>query len=253
MDKWALITGASSGIGREFAEVFAENDFNLALVARNQDRLSIAAEELRAVHKVQSKVLPVDLRLPEAPAKIAEALSGIEISVLVNNAGFGTYGPFAQSDLPSQADMMQVNMAALVKLTHLFVQPMLARGAGRILNVASTAAFQPGPMVNVYYASKAFVFSFSYALADELANTGVSVTVLCPGMTRTEFQKRARMKEGGPIPMMSARAVAEIGYRGMMKNKRVVIPGTLNRIGAVLARRAPLRMTSAIVRKIHEP
>src|SRR5437660_1673286 len=102
MDKWALITGASSGIGRELAEVFAENGFNLALVARNQERLSIAAEELRAVHRIQSKALPADLRLPEAPAKIAEALSGIEISVLVNNAGFGTYGPFAQSDLSSQ-------------------------------------------------------------------------------------------------------------------------------------------------------
>ena len=253
MDKWALITGASSGIGRELAEVFAENGFNLALVARNQERLGIAAEELRAVHKVQSKVLPVDLRIAEAPARIAETLSGLEISVLVNNAGFGTYGPFAQSGLSSQTDMMQVNMVALVQLTHLFVKPMLARRTGRILNIASTAAFQPGPMVNVYYASKAFVFSFSYALAEELANTGVSVTVLCPGMTRTEFQKRARMKEGGPFPMMSARAVAEIGFRGMMKNQRVVIPGVMNRIGAMLARRAPLRLTSAIVRKIHEP
>ena len=130
---------------------------------------------------------------------------------------------------------------------------MLARGAGHILNVSSTAAFQPGPNVNVYYASKAFVFSFSYALADELQGTGVTVTVVCPGMTRTEFQKRAQMREGGRWPMMSARSVAESAYRGMMKGKRVVIPGFMNRIGSFLARRSPLRLTSVIVRKIHEP
>jgi uncharacterized protein len=130
---------------------------------------------------------------------------------------------------------------------------MLQRGSGRILHVASTAAFQPGPMVSVYYASKAFVLSFSYALADELKDTGVSVTTLCPGMTRTDFQKRAGMKEKRSLPMMSPRTVAEAGYRGLLRGKRVVIPGLMNRIGAFLARRAPLRLTSSVVRKVHEP
>ena len=253
MEKWALITGASTGIGRELAEVFATNGFNLALVARNQERLGVVADELRAVHKIEVKLVPEDLSLPGAALKIFQELREIPISVLVNNAGFGTYGPFAQSELEVQTNMMGVNMIALVELTHMLVQPMIARGAGRVLNVASTAAFQPGPKVSIYYATKAFVFSFSYALADELLGSGVTVTVLCPGLTRTEFQKRAHLREGGPWPMMSARSVAEAGYRGTMKGRRVVIPGVMNRIGAFLARRSPLRLTSAIVRRIHEP
>jgi hypothetical protein len=128
---------------------------------------------------------------------------------------------------------------------------MRARKSGHILNVASTAAFQPGPLLNVYYATKAFVFSFSYALADELQGDGVGVTVLCPGLTRTDFQKRAHVHEGGAWPMMSARVVAEIGFRGMMKGRRVVIPGTLNRVATFFARRAPFLITSAVVRRIH--
>jgi short-subunit dehydrogenase len=130
---------------------------------------------------------------------------------------------------------------------------MLARRAGRILNVASTAAFQPGPAVNVYYASKAFVFSFSYALAEELKGTGITVTTLCPGMTRTEFQNRAHLHSRRHLPMMSAKEVAEAGFKGVMSGKRVVIPGRMNRIGAFLARRVPLRLASGIVRKVHQP
>jgi short-subunit dehydrogenase len=252
MENWALVTGASTGIGRELAEVLANNGFNLALVARSQERLSVVADELTSVHKIDVKVLPQDLSRPGAAAAIFENLRGTPISLLVNNAGFGSYGPFVEGDLRLQADMMQVNMTALVQLTGLFVQPMLARRAGRILNVASTAAFQPGPLLNIYYATKAFVFYFSYALADELRDTGVSVTALCPGLTRTDFQKRALLHQGGAWPMMSARAVAEIGYRGMMKGRRVVIPGFLNQLGAFLARRAPWRMTSAVVRRIHK-
>jgi uncharacterized protein len=253
MEQWALITGASSGIGREFAEVCADNGWNLVLTARNQERLTIAAEELRAVHKVQTRVAPIDLSLPEAPEQLFRALSGVPISLLISNAGFGTYGPFAEANLAVQTEMVQVNVTALMQLTRLFLEPMLQRGSGRILHVASTAAFQPGPMVSVYYASKAFVLSFSYALADELKDTGVSVTALCPGMTRTDFQKRAGMKEKRSLPMMSPRTVAEAGYRGLLRGKRVVIPGLMNRIGAFLARRAPLRLTSSAVRKVHEP
>jgi hypothetical protein len=252
MEKWALLTGASTGIGRELAEVCAGEGWNQVLVARNQDRLKIVAEELRAVHKVQTRILPVDLSATGAAEKIFAALKDVPISLLVNNAGFGTYGAFAESTFSEQSEMIQVNVAALTQLTRLFMKPMLERSNGRILNVASTAAFQPGPKVSVYYASKAFVFSFSYALADELQGTGVTVTALCPGMTKTEFQKRANMKEGGPFGLMSARTVAEQGFHGMMRGKRVVIPGIMNRVGAFVARRVPLRLTSMVVRRVHE-
>ena len=252
MDNWALITGASSGIGRELAIVFAQNGHNLVLVARNEARLSALAGELRSTNKIEAKIVTQDLDEPGAASKIFQGIREIPISVLVNNAGFGSYGVFAQSDLASQTSMMQVNMLALVQLTHLFVPPMLAKGAGRILNVASTAAFQPGPLINVYYATKAFVYSFSYALADELAGTGVSVTTLCPGLTRTEFQERAHLSSSGGWPTMSAHLVAMEGYRGLMKGKRVVIPGVLNKIASFVAKRAPARITSAVVRRIHK-
>lgn len=252
MENWAFITGASAGIGRELAIVFAGNAHNVVLVARAEDRLNKLAGELAATYKVQARVLPQDLGQPEAAFEVFKRSRDLPISVLVNNAGFGSYGRFVETDLALQTRMMQVNMTALVQLTHLFAQPMLARRTGRILNVSSTAAFQPGPMIDVYYATKAFVYSFSYALADELAGSGVTVTALCPGMTRTEFQQRAHLREGGPWAMTSARAVALAGYRGLMKGKRVVIPGLLNRIGAFLAKRAPARITSAVVRKIHQ-
>jgi len=253
MEDWALITGASSGIGRELAKVLATNKFNVILVARNEQRLKQLAEEIVAYHKVSVKVLAQDLGQPGAASDIFHALRETTISVLVNNAGFGNYGSFAKADLAIETDMMQVNMVALVQLTHWFVQPMLARDRGRILNVASTAAFQPGPMVNVYYATKAFVYSFTYALADELSGTGVSATALCPGMTHSEFQERAHMSHGSSWPMMSAAEVASAGYRGLMKGKRVVVPGVLNQIGTFFAKRVPPRLTSAVVRRIHRP
>lgn len=252
MGNWALITGASTGIGRELAEVFADNGFNLVLVARDQERLKLVAGELTAGRKIEVKLLPEDLSRPGAASSIFQHLRDTPVAVLVNNAGFGSYGPFVQTSLATETEMMELNMVALVQLTHLFVQPMLARRAGYILNVASTAAFQPGPTMSIYYATKAFVFSFSYALADELKGSGVKVTVLCPGLTRTEFQKRARLRAGGPWEM-SARVVAEAGYRGLMSGRRVVIPGVLNRIASFFARRVPFGLTSAVVRRVHRP
>lgn len=250
MSKWALITGASAGIGKELAATFAFHGFNLVLVARNESRLQQLAAELKAAHQIESLVLAKDLALPSAAADIFAALQHVSISVLVNNAGFGSHGDFADTDLRQQSEMMQVNMMALVQLTHLFLKPMLAARQGRILNVASTAAFQPGPTASIYYASKAFVYSFSYALAVELSGSGVSVTTLCPGMTRTEFFERARMRPR-VWAMMDARRVAQAGYRGLMAGKRVVIPGLLNRVTSFLSKRTPARMTSAIVRRIH--
>ena len=252
MNQWALVTGASSGIGWEFAKLFAADKFNLILVARNETRLNELAAELRTQHGIEVKVLVKDLSAPSAPQEIFDALRDTPVSILVNNAGIGWHGAFAQTELQQSLDIMRLNMDALVKLTHLFVQPMLARRAGKILNVASTAAFQPGPMVNVYYASKAFVHSFSYALADELRGTGVTVTTLCPGTTHTEFFARGNF---GPVRVaftMDARTVAVAGYRGLMQGKRVVIPGMTNKIASAISKRLPVRWTTAIVRRLHK-
>jgi short-subunit dehydrogenase len=253
MNEWALITGASAGIGLELAKVFAANHFNLILLARNEARLKQVAEELRAKHGIETKILVKDLSLPNAPQEIFDALRDTPISVLVNNAGFGWRGAFAEGDLQRQTlDMMHVNMDSLVALTRLFVPSMLAHKHGRILNVASTAAFQPGPFSNIYFATKAFVFSFSTALSEELAGTGVTVTALCPGSTRTEFFERADMKNGRrDIVMMDADDVAEIGYRGLMRGKRVVVPGALNKFTSTLAKFMPSRFTARIVRRIN--
>jgi short-subunit dehydrogenase len=251
MSNRVLITGASSGIGLELARLFAADRSDLVLVARDETRLNQLAAELRSRHGVEVKILVKDLTSTSAAQEIFEALRDTPVSILVNNAGFGMYGPFAGSELSMQTAMTLVNMTALVQLTHLFLQPMLARGEGRILNVASTAAFQPGPNVSVYYASKAFVYSFSYALSRELENTGVTVTALCPGTTRTEFFARAGMRPAGRWPMMDARTVAEIGYRGCLQGRRVVIPGLFNRIGSLLAKLSPARLTTGIVLKIH--
>jgi uncharacterized protein len=253
MNDWALITGASAGIGAEFVRVFAAARFNLALVARNENRLKQLATELHAAHQVETRVLPKDLARRNAAADVFDSLRDLPVGVLVNNAGFGAYGPFVQTDLGCQTEMMQVNMTALVELTHLFVQPMIRRRHGRILNVASTAAFQPGPTVSVYYATKAFVYSFSYALAAELAGTGVTVTTLCPGLTRTEFQARARLRMSSRWPAMDARTVAEAGYHGLMQGRRVVVPGPRNQIASFFAKRLPPSLTSSIVRRLHAP
>jgi short-subunit dehydrogenase len=248
---WALITGASSGIGLELAAVFAESGFNLALTARNGPRLEELAEHLRSAHGIQTRVIPMDLSQPAACRAIFGALADTPVSVLVNNAGLGFYGDFAGTDLDLHTTVMRVNMEALVELTHLFLPPMLQRGEGRILNVASTAAFQPGPWINVYYASKAFVFSFTYALAEELADSPVTVTALCPGTTHTSFFERGGFGTVRAPFTMSPRAVAEAGYRGLMRGKRVVVPGWANKVASQFARRLPSRMTAAVVRRIH--
>lgn len=252
MNQWALITGASAGIGSELARIFAGDKFNLVLVARNETRLNQLAAELRAKNGIEAKVLAQDLSSATAPQQIFDALRDTPVSILANNAGIGWHGAFAETELQRALDIMHLNMDALVRLTHLFVQPMLARRAGKIMNVASTAAFQPGPMVNVYYASKAFVHSFSYALAEELRDTGVTVTTLCPGTTQTEFFERGNFSHIRAPYTMNARTVAQAGYRGLMRGKRVVIPGMTNKIASAFAKRLPVRLTTAIVRRIHE-
>jgi short-subunit dehydrogenase len=223
------------------------------LVARNESRLRKVADELRSQHSIETKILVQDLSLPNAPREIFDALKDTPISVLVNNAGFGWRGAFAECDLQQHAlDMMHVNMDSLVALTRLFAPPMLARKYGRILNVASTAAYQPGPFANIYFATKAFVLFFSTALSEELDGTGVTATALCPGSTRTEFFERAGMKNMRPEwHMMDADVVARAGYHGLMCGKRVVIPGRVNKFTAKLANFVPIGMATRIVRKIN--
>ena len=186
----ALITGASSGIGLELAKLFARDGYELVLVARRVERLEELGRELTQRHGVRCHTISVDLAQPDAAAEIVRRLEGAgpAVDVLVNNAGFGVLGPLATTEPETAGRMIRVNIEALTQLTRALLPGMLARRRGRILNVASTAGFAPGPLMAVYYATKAYVISFSEALAEELRGTGVTVTVLCPGPTRTEFQ-----------------------------------------------------------------
>lgn len=259
--KTALITGASFGIGLELARIFAGEVYNLVLVARSADRLRQLASELEKAHGTHSLILATDLTEPGAPAYVLDQTTraGIHVDALVNNAGFGQYGMFAESDLEECLRQIQLNITTLTHLTRLYLPAMIERGkterqGGRVLNVASTAAFQPGPLMAVYYATKAYVLLFSEAIANELQGTGVTVTCLCPGPTATEFQERANisgirlMKYG----VMDARTVAEDGYRGLMAGRPLVISGFRNWLVAQSVRFAPRRMVAAIARKIQE-
>lgn len=253
----ALVTGASSGIGLELATLLARNRHDLVLVARNRDRLEAIAGGLREEFAAKVTVLPKDLAAPGAPDEVARELSenGTVVDILVNNAGLGAYGSFATTPLQKELESIQVNAVALTHLTKLVLPGMLERRRGRILNVASTAAFQPGPLMAVYYATKAYVLSFSEALANETAGTGVTVTTLCPGPTLTEFQSRAGF---GNVPLlksplvMSAADVARAGYEGMMRGQGLVIPGTINKALVQALRVTPRRLVTAIARRLQE-
>jgi short-subunit dehydrogenase len=246
----ALITGASDGIGLELARIMAGNGYDLVLVARNQKRLEEIARELKPV---RVRVLAKDLSLAGAAEEIHAEVP--QVDVLVNNAGFGVFGKFAETPLAGELGMMQVNMTTLVALTKLYLAGLVAVGRGRIMNVASTAAFQPGPLMAIYYATKAFVLSFSEAIANELAGTGVTVTALCPGPTATGFQERGQMQDSGLVKgkkIMGARTVAEAGYRAMMAGKTLVIPGVKNKLLAQSVRFSPRSMVTKLVRAMQE-
>lgn len=251
-----MITGASVGIGRDLALVFAREGHGLVLTARNQAQLEELAARIRKEYAVPVQIVPQDLNQPAAAQEIFNQIAsrGITIDFLVNNAGFGAYGPFAESDVARELSLLQVNIVALVHLTRLFLPGMLARKSGRILNVASTAAFVPGPFMACYYASKAFVLSFSEAIDEEIAGSGVSVTVLCPGPTTTEFQKRAGIGKTSLFSgrVMTSLAVAQIGYDALMAGKRTVIAGFRNKMLALSSRLAPRKMATAVVRKMNK-
>ncbi len=253
----ALITGASSGFGIEFAKLFAKDGYNLILVARSEQTLLKQAAEYKKTYGVEARVIAKDLSQPNAAQDIFEELNsdGVRVEALVNNAGFATYGHFADLKISGELEMMQVNMIALTHLTRLFLPGMVARKSGKILNIASTAAFQPGPLMAVYYATKAFVLSFSEAIGNELKDSGVTVTALCPGPTETGFQQRAAMEESKLVSgkkIMDAATVAKIGYEALLKGKPVVIPGFRNNIMAQTVRFTPRQMVTNLVRNMQE-
>lgn len=255
--KTALITGASSGIGLELAKIFASRGTNLIIASRNIIELAKLGTELSEKYKVYVEEIEIDLSQPGSAKKLYDEVKTLnfEINYLVNNAGFGDYGLFYKSDWDKQERMINLNMLTLTHLTHLFLPDMLKRKSGRIMNVASTAAFQPGPLMSVYYASKAYVLFFSEAIANELEGTGVTVTALCPGPTKSGFQKTAnvehsKMLNADSIP--TSKEVAEYGYKAMMKGKRVAIHGLFNKELAFVSRRAPKKFMLNTVRKLNE-
>jgi short-subunit dehydrogenase len=246
MKKTALITGASSGIGLELARLFARDNYDLVLVARSEAKMRELGDELAKQHGTKTTVIPADLSKADAAQTVVDALraQSIDIEVLVNNAGLGRVGPFAATELAPELEMIQVNIVALVQLTKLLLPAMVARKSGAVLNVASTAAFQPGPLM-----------SFSEAIADELRNSGVTVTALCPGPTQTGFAAAADMESTRLFTMtkpMTSAAVARVGYDAMKSGRRVVIAGLRNMLLAQSIRITPRRMVTTIVRRLQE-
>jgi hypothetical protein len=257
MTQTALITGASGGIGRELAHLFAADGDDVVLLARSEDALVDLGERLQEEYGVGVTVVVKDLADPASPAEVQAALDerGITVDTLVNNAGFATYGAFVETDWDVERNELAVNVLALTELTKRFLPGMVERGEGQVLNVASTAAFQPGPLMSVYYASKAYVLSFSEGLAGELEGTGVTVTALCPGPTETGFQSRAemgasRLVQGG---LDDPGDVARAGYEGMRAGKTVVVPGLQNKLQTLLVRLLPRSVVRSLVRRAQAP
>jgi short-subunit dehydrogenase len=255
--KTALVTGASSGIGKALAENFAKDGFNLVLAARGVGRMQALADDLQKRFKISTTVIGADLETNDGAAKLHADIKArnITISALANNAGYGTFGEFKDSASAPELAMMQLNMNTVVVLTKLFLPDLIAT-RGKILNTASTAAFQPGPYMAVYYATKAFVLSFSEAIAAELEGTGVTVTALCPGPTASGFQDKADMHasalvKGKKLP--TAEEVAAAGYRAMQRGQRVFVPGFMNWVMAQSVRFTPRNMVTALVKQMSKP
>jgi hypothetical protein len=251
---YALVTGASSGIGLELARLLAGRKRNLYLVARSADRLNEAADELKGTFGVDVRQVAVDLTLPDAIDRIADAVAADDavIDFLVNNAGVGLLGRFHETRVDEQRDLIRLNVETLVGLTHRFIPQMIKRRTGAVLNVASMAAFTPGPLMASYYASKAFVLSFSESLAAELREYGITVTALCPGPVPTGFQSRAGFPQAGKtsLPSISAQKVARIGLKGVESGKRVVIPGIMNKVLAAASRVVPRSLSGRAVYRV---
>jgi len=257
MNKTALVTGASAGLGKEYAWLFAADGHDVVLVARRKDKLEELAREIEAKHtNVKAHVLAEDLAAPGASERIAAALRErkIEIEFLVNNAGFGAAGAFAESEPARQLEMIQVNVVVLTTLTRLLLPDMIARRSGRVLNIGSTAGFLPGPFMCVYYATKAYVNSFTEALSVELAGAGVTATVSCPGATATEFAAVAG-NDKSPLfdsGVMTAAEVAKDGYDAMFRGEALAVAGFKNKMRIASLRIAPRGMARSIAAKLNQ-
>ncbi len=256
--KTALITGASGGIGKELAYIFAADKTNLVLTARSVDALHKIDDDIRHKYGVDVMILPEDLSKPGAAKDIYDKVKalGIKIDFLVNNAGFGDSGFFAETSWEKEHQMIELNITALTQLTKLFVQDMIANGGGKIMNLASTAAFQPGPLMAVYYATKAYVLSFSEAIANELKDKNITVTALCPGATESGFQKASNTEKSRLMnirKMPSAAKVARYGYKAMMRGQTVAIQGTMNKIMATMVPFSPRKLLLNMVRTMNGP
>lgn len=252
-----LITGASRGIGLALTKVIARHGHDVVMVARQLDALEAAAGMIEGKFGVRAIAIRADLSKHAARQDLFDTIQsqGIEIGILINNAGFGLGGEFLETDLDRELEMIEVNIAAVTELTKLFGAPMVKRRSGKIMNVASTASFQPGPLMSVYYASKAYVLSFSQAIAEELRDTGVTVTALCPGATATDFAETANISNTNlfkKIGVADPAPVAEYGYKAMMRGDRIAIPSWRDKLMVQAQRIAPRRLVTAIARRVQE-
>lgn len=249
----ALVTGATSGIGLELAKLFAARGMDLILVARSAENLRILSNQLAKTYRVRALSVPMDLSRPDASSRLVEALSSIDlvVDVLVNNAAFGTYGPFAQQGVQRESQMLRLNIATPTELTALFLPGMQRRKRGLILNVASTAGLSPVPFMGTYAASKSYLVSWTHALAEELAGTAVRVAALCPGSTATNFHQvsGAATERARKLPQMTAAEVAAECMKGLDRGKRIIVPGRLNRVHALLAGLLPASFAASIARR----
>jgi short-subunit dehydrogenase len=255
---YALVTGASGGIGREIAICLARGKRSLAITARSRAKLDSLAAELRAAHGIEVVVFESDFTVAGAADALVRRIEQqqLQIDTLVNNAGFGLFGKHADTALVDEQQMIDLNITALTRLTKLLLPAMLKRGRGQVLNVASTAAFQPGPYMAVYYATKAYVLSYSEALAEELRDTGVSVTALCPGPTASGFQDKADMHDSPLVKgkvLPSAKEVAEYAVRAMNERKVVAVHGWKNWLMAQSVRLTPRRVATRLVAQMSKP
>ncbi len=257
MAETALVTGASGGIGLELTRILARDGYDIVAVARSGEKLAVLKDEIGSLYGRKVTVVPADLSEEGSVQTVSDAVgkAGITVDILVNNAGFGDYGPFAECDWEKQDRMIRLNVLALSHLTRIFLPGMISRGKGRILNVASVASFEPGPLMSVYYSTKAYVLSFTESVSEEIRGTGVTATALCPGPTDTGFAKTANADGANIFKKSSssdARSVAEYGYRCMMKGKTVAVYGAIFRLALVFVRISPRSLIRRIMLSIQK-
>ena len=254
MNHWAIITGASSGIGKALAFEFAAGGFNLLLIARNEAALHEIAAEIYEKNRVETEVISADLSCPDSVEKLVGTIQSKthRYEVLVNNAGFGIHGDFASTDITQNVQLLHVQLTAALRLTRALLPAMIERRSGRILNVASVYSFSPVPFQSVYAACKAFLLSFSTAVQNELEGTGVTITVFCPGITQTEFRSRAGIAEKHKKSGITAEHAASIAYSATIRGKHIVVPGLFNRLYVFVSHVLPVRMVSNLVRFINQ-